>query len=555
MKKIFYFILGLSLASFGVASCDLDINKDPYDVTTLNLSQLLTAAEYEVGINFAEGYYLNSNFSSYVHQTVSREIDNYSLIASYSTLGNTWNQSYRYAIKNCDKLIEVGDETENAIYAGIGRIMRAYTYMNLVDLWGDVPYSEANKEGIEQPKCDPGAEIYKDLLKTLNAAIANLKDENAKNSFKPKDNDLFYRGDVTKWIKVANTLKLRLLVQSRLAKGEMEGWASELSALISENNFIGKGEDFQFPHTSAITPQDERKSGWVDEYKGTQKSVFISPWFHECLHGLAYNFKSNPMRGIEDPRVPYYFFNQITEEKDAANKTDYRDGAFVSIMFGSNSGLTSNTQEASMTVVGIYPVGGRFDDGKGAKVGADDGNGIAPDKMIQAYSVPFMKAELALAGEIGGDAKTFLKEGIEASIDHVNAVVKASDPKVELISAETTTTFVDEVLAKYDAADNDKKLEIVMTQKWIANFYNPIESYNDIRRTGYPTLFKGDENNMAWTPYAQEVSPAMSLTSYPLSSLLDYPRIMWYPQNEIDANPNISNSGRVVSKKTVFWDK
>ena len=93
-----------------------------------------------------------------------------------------------------------------------------------------------------------------------------------------------------------------------------------------------------------------------------------------------------------------------------------------------------------------------------------------------------------------------------------------------------------------------------MTQKWVANFYNPVEAYNDIRRTGYPLLFKGDENNMAWTPYAQTIEATESLTSFNLVTILDYPRVMWYPNGEVTVNPNITNNGRVVSEKTVFWD-
>ena len=84
MKRKFIQILSTVAAVITVSACNLDINKDPYAVTTLDFAQVLTAAEYEVGINFAEGHYLNSNFSAYVHQTVSREIDNYSLVANYS---------------------------------------------------------------------------------------------------------------------------------------------------------------------------------------------------------------------------------------------------------------------------------------------------------------------------------------------------------------------------------------------------------------------------------------------------------------------------------------
>lgn len=553
MKKLAY-ILSTALVSLTVASCNLDINKDPYAVTDLDLTQLLTCTEYEVGATFGPGSYLNANFSAYVHHTVSREIDNYSLVASYSTLGNTWAQAYRYAIKNCDALISEGDANGNAIYAGIGRILRAYTYMYMVDLWGNVPYSEANKAEFETPKCDDSAAIYNDLLKSINDAIANFKDQDAKNELKPGANDLFYKGDVAKWIKCANTLKLKLLVQSRLAKSKINGWADELSALLAENNFIGDGEDLQFPHSSATTPSDERNQAWVDEYNGGQKTVFISPWFYECMNGDTYNWKNNPFRSIVDPRIPYYFYNQAKPGQDATNKTDYRNGAFISIVFGSNSGYTSNTQEGSMTTLGIYPCGGLYDDGSAQKVGAKTGNGTAPDKMLQAYSVPFMKAELVLAGETSGDAKALLGEGIAASFNHVINTSKASDNKTPSISELAGNEFINAVLTRFESANAEGKMEILMTQKWVANFFNPVEAYNDIRRTGYPVMFTGDAQNMAYSPYTQTVEAHEGLTQFNLVNLLKYPRIMWYPQAETQVNPNVTNEGRVVSNKAVFWD-
>ena len=554
MKRKFYTLIGTALAALALSGCNLDINKDPYVVTNLNFDQLLTATEYEVGINFAEGNYLNANFSAYVHHTVSREIDNYSLVASYATLGNTWEQAYKFSIKNCDALIENADKSGDAICAGIGRVLRTHVYLNLVDLWGDVPYSEANVAGIDKPKADKSVDIYNALLESLNAAIANFNDEKAANANAPADNDLFFKGDVKKWIKAANTLKLKLLVQSRLAKSQVKDWKSELDALLAGDNFLADGEDLQFPHSTAMTPSDERNSGYVDEYQGGQKTVYISPWFYECMSGNTYNWKDNPFVRIKDPRIPYYFYNQVAADGDAANKTDYRDGAFISIVFGSNSGFTSMTQEKAMTTLGIYPVGGKFDKGEGTPIDAKSGNGIAPDKMLMAYSVPFMKAELILAGEASGDAKEELKKGIASSIAHVNSVTAAADPTAPKLEGDAVTDFIDAVLAKYDAANDNRKMEIVMTQKWIANFYNPVEAYNDIRRTGYPVLFKGDAENLAWSPYAQEVEATPGLVSFELVNLLDFPRILYYPQSETTVNPNITNKGRIVSSKNVFWD-
>ena len=271
------------------------------------------------------------------------------------------------------------------------------------------------------------------------------------------------------------------------------------------------------------------------------------------MNGKTTNFTDNPFRGIKDPRTNYYYFNQLTASAPANNPIEYRDGAFVSIMFGGNSGNSSFTQESAMTVLGIYPVGGKYDDGKGGKIDAKSGNGVAPDKMLQAYSVPFMLAELVLAGDHTGNAADLLEEGILASIYHVNAVSKGSNASVPTISDADAAAFAEEVVAKFNAASAEEKMEILMTQKWVANFYNPVEAYNDIRRTGYPVLFTGN-NGYAYSPFAQTVEASSSLTQFNIVSLLDYPRALWYPLGETSVNKNITNEGRVLADKTVFWD-
>lgn len=559
MKNKIFYLFGAGVMALSLTGCDLDINYDPYAVTDLDVAQLLTSTELDVAVTFAEGNYINTPLESYVQHTTSREADNYSMRGGSSWLGNTWEAAYKYAVKNCDEVIKQGEEAGDAVYAGIGRVLRVYTYMNLVDLWGNVPYSEANA-GIESPKADSSLVIYNDLLAELNKAIANFQDTEAANPLSIGKNDLFYKGDKAKWLKAANTLKLKLLVQSRKAKAGITNWQTELDNLLAENNFIGDGEDLQFPHSDTKTPSDERKAGFKDEYEGGQKSMWINPWFYEILNGKTYNVKQNPLVGVVDPRIPYYYVNQLKATDDAMNLTDYRDGAFLSIFPGSNSGHSSENQEQAMTCIGIYPVGGKYDDGQGGKIDGKSGNGIAPDKMLQAYSVPFMKAELVLTEGVAGDAKQLLQDGIKASIAHVNAVTKASNATVPLIGDAAVDAFLMSVNSLYDAATAEKKLEIVMTEKWIANFFNSIEAYNDIRRTGYPVLFKGNEERKIYTPYDQAVAatPLPEPLAFDCNVILDYPRIMWYPDAETQLNnANINNTTRgitLTSYANVFWD-
>lgn len=555
VKSLIYILGSVTLLS---TSCSkyLDINDDPNKPTTAELSKLLSGAEKEVGMSYSPGEYIGSALPSYVFHQSSREVDNFSLTASQAALGNTWLQAYVYGLKNTNGVIRNAEATDNLRYAGIAKLLKAYSFANLVDLWGDIPYTEFDVTGNYKPVADPSKNIYNDLLVLIDEAIGNLTNTESVNLLKPGTDDIIYGGDINKWIRMGNTLKLKLLVNSRKAKSDITDWNSKLSALLSENNFMKTGEDFEFKHTAKDNPE-ERNPAYAGEYLGGQSTFYISPWIYEIMTGKTLNVKNNPFADITDPRVPYFWVEQIADDASAQNETDYRDGGFVSIFFASNSSYSGNDQRSTSTFIGIYPCGGKYDDGKGGKCDKSVGTGIAPEKMLQAYSVPFLLAELYLTGEASGDAKEMLKAGIERSISHVNTVSQAAKggATVPTISTDDTNAFTTKILARYDAASgNESKLNIVMTQKWIANFFNSVEAYTDMRRTGYPVVISSGTTS-AQSPYKSSKSPELGPVSIPLKGINAFPRAMWYPISEVTRNPNITNDGRNIASKLLFWDK
>lgn len=568
MKKNIY-IFGLLVLLLLNVSCGkyLDINDDPYKPTEAQIGKVLTGSQVEMANVFAPGYYIGPSLSSYTFHLTIKEVDNFGLIPSFPSLGNTWQQAYVFALKNIDFVIDEGIKENNMIYAGIGKLMKAYLFAGLVDIWGDIPFSEFNKvDDTKSPKIDSSKDIYNGLLDLIDEAVQDLSmkevEGNPINTLKPGSDDLIYGGDVEKWKRMANTLELKLLVNSRKAKGEVPEWSSRLNNLLAKKDFIKAGEDFEFKHTAKDNP-DERHPGYVDEYLGGQKGQFISPWLYETMVGKDVNVKDNPFKNIKDPRIPYYWYNQITTKGQAQNETDYRDGSFVSIFFASNSSYAGNDQGQTMSCIGIYPCGGKFDYGddeanaEGLKplVNKDVGNGVAPEKMLQAYSVPFMLAELYLTGEAQGDAREALKNGIEASIAHVNAVAQGSDKEVPAIEEEAKETFINKVLEVFDASDNDGKLKVVMTQKWIANFYHPVEAYTDMRRTGYPKIVDTSFGSKAQSPYASDRSGVVGPVDIPLGGINGYQRALYYPTSEVTRNNNVTNVDRNVMNPVLFWDK
>jgi hypothetical protein len=188
---------------------------------------------------------------------------------------------------------------------------------------------------------------------------------------------------------------------------------------------------------------------------------------------------------------------------------------------------------AEYTTYGVYPVGGLFDKDqfKQATVNDATGQGIYP--MITNFMMKFAIAESILTLNVPGDARTYLEEGIRASLQKVMDLGdQLEGPPAEFKpTADEVNTYVNTVLAKYDAASADGKLEVVIDQAYVASFGNGIEAYNNYRRTGYPILTPVVDNN--------EAGP--------------FPRRLVYVVDEIGANANVPKDYSV--SLPVFWDK
>lgn len=564
MKNIVKLFLALSIVLY-LGSCTsdyLDINKSPNSPTAPELNQLLPGSQYYMVQALGQGNFIGYGLSSYVHYLNPREDSNYGMGPTANNPYNSWNYFYTYVLKDFDAIIEFAEPNENLIYAGIAKTLKAYVFSVMVDVWGDVPYSEYNLEEILAPSPDKDKDIYNTLIALLEEGRADLQNSNAANGIKPGKDDFFYGGDADKWVRLNNTIKLRLLLHSRKAKSDITDWQGKFNALMSENAFItlndktGVRDDFQFWYSSNTNPSDERHPAF-SSYTG-QHTAYISPFFYETMMGQTYNTTDNPFAGIKDPRVPYYFYNQVKSNEDPPNGYEYRNGNFMSIFFATMGTYSGSDNRGQMTKYGIYPIGGKYDDGKGGSTALKDAYGIAPHKMITYAALKFMLAELVLAGETTGDARTLLSEGIRESIVHINTVVDNNAAKGNSAPRLTTTdseAYIEAILAKYDAANADGKMRIVMTQKWIHNFMNPIDAYTDYRRTGYPVLF--NPNNTQNPGYG--VNPSgdtdKSDARVEIATLASYPRSLYYPTNsETELNPNMPQKNN-VSVPLVFWDK
>jgi len=551
-KKIYYIKTFTALVMFALVlpSCQkfLDVNKNLNSPTAVPVALLLSNAEVAIAGNTALGSGLGSIASVYTHQTTGRVGAD-----RYGAGSAGWEGLYG-AIKDLDVIIKQGTAETRYTYAGVAKILKAYAFSVLVDVYGDCPFSEFNKfeAGIKQPKFDKGSDIYPQLIKLIDEGIADIKNT-APNASKPANDDYIYKGNTTNWIKAANTLKLKLYTQVRL----VQDVKAQVAALLASPTTLinSQAESFMLPYGPYGTTDDRHPA--YGDYNATQRgSQLFSPWLYEIMKGKNANILTN----ITDPRIPYYIYNQKSATGTPENCTDYRDGGFISILFGSSGPCRDGSNSSTYSLLGLYPAGGRYEDNGAATIttltplGA--GTGALPHQFITYADRLYLEAELINAGVVTGDEKALFSKALDESflqMDYIitNYIKPGSAGKAQVVPAiatlAATTTYKTAVLAAYDkAATASKRLEYIMTEKWINRIENPVDSWTDYRRTKFPVLFSpapiGTVTSVT-TPEPKTV---------PVSNDRAYPWSLPFSTNEISLNSS-SPPQKVPESYRVFW--
>jgi hypothetical protein len=555
MEKYKKILLALIILLAGCTKNFLDVNTDPNNPSKATLGLLLTHVEKSIADGLSVNTGLTNITAVYMHQVTTRENpDQYGITGGSTYTSSPWDFLYAGPLQDLELMISQAEADQNVTYSGIAKILKAYTFSQMVDIWGDIPFSEANKLSSAShnayPKWDKSADIYPQLFALLDDGLADLTNTTALNKVVPTTEDIIYSGSTAKWIHAAKTIKLKLYNQVR----KVQDVSSLVAALVAEGDLIQSGEDFEFQYGSKSSP-DERNPGFLD-YEAGQRTYDMSPWMFRILKG------QNPeiLTGIKDPRIPYYYYNQMTASSSTreGNPTEYRDGAFVSIVFGSISKNRDFAIDGSQTVFGVYPVGGRYDDGGHIKVTGPSGTGAAPYRFITYADRMYIQAELANAGLIPDVAPTYFQQAVEASFKQVDHVVSKVVPATAQIpqtapatmwvpsavapvppAAATTgwlvKSYITSVMALYNAATTGRQLELIMTEKWISQFGCNVDTWTDYRRTGYPIVFNPLDPTQA--PGGQVISPADGFV-IPVTLTNPIPWTVVWPTSDLSINPN-----------------
>lgn len=444
-KKInIIWLTALSVILLFIPSCtkkDFDINSpNPNQPSTVTPDFVLSAALAssanivlggdESFANFWMGYW-----SPYGEQSPS--VLSYNLTTS-SYSGN-WDDSY-ITLENYKFIEDNSRLAERAYFLAISKIMIAFHYQRLVDLYNNVPYTQALNSTQPFPKFDSAEFIYKDLVVQLDSAITIINGADPATVDDPANSDVMFQGNMAEWIKFSHTLKLKILLRQTLAPGGPAYITQSLTGLTTAD-FLGAGED------AGINP------GYSNSSVAQQSPLWRSVGYNTdgspsggYLYTRANSYAVNFLLGTNDPRVEQFY-----------DTNSY--GAYQGRAFGSS------------------------DVGQGNSVISGFGPGILASVSMDAYIIPafeslFLQAEAAQRGYIPGDPSVLFKQAVTESF----RLLSVPD------YATAAQTFYSQNSDKVNIDVSTDKIKTIILQKWVAlNAYDPLESYSDWRRLGIPS--------------------------------------------------------------------
>lgn len=426
MKKNIIYILALTALSFSSCNKELDeVNTNPNSTENAQADYLLTGAIK----NGADAYWgttnnMNSSLLFVQQWAKVQYTEEDRFIYSNSSFTSLWSTLYATTITSLNKIIEIGNATGNSNYRGVALTLRSWSFLLLTDAYGDIPYTQAGKlSQFITPAYDKQKDVYFGLLDDLKLA-KNALDASGKTI----SGDIIYSGDINKWKKLANSLRLRIALriadkEPAKAKQVLDEIKADGDLFIADNSEIAQ-------LIYSISPQQNPVSAQFD----TRDDYRISKTIVDKLFSL------------NDPRLPIY-----ASKTQTATPQEY---------IGLPNGLT-NSEASNLGFAKTSKPGTYF---------------LAPQSPAVFFSYAellFDRAEAAARGLTAENAADLYKQGIIASLKQFG------------ISDAAANAYAGQAATQYDASNYKKSIG---EQKWLALFGQGLEAWAERRRLDYPQL-------------------------------------------------------------------
>lgn len=494
MKSIIKFAIVLMVTGL-LASCEgyLDVNTDPNNPTSVTPNLVLPVAQLYTAQFQSEdrglshlGNMLMVNWSQSDGFSWYTDEARYNVTSSFYS--QIFNNTYPNTLKQYQILFNLEDE-KYVNYKAIAMIMKSFHYQQLVDCYGDVPYTEALGRSKEAtPVYDDAQAIYDDLIVQINAAIELIKTAPALAAV-PGDDDAMFGGNMTDWIRFANTLKIRILTRQSDMPGRSAYITEELAKIASEGHgYITSDVGVNPGYVKDVNKQNPMWEDLGTDVSGTKTMNNNAT----CASAYVLNF----LTSANDPRIDRLY------EKPATGHLGVPQGL-----------LDYDT-----------PVVDQYAPDKVSNIGP----GIlkSPDMDAIIFTLAehyFNLAELRQKNIIttGPSAQALYESGITASFLYLD------------LDEEAAEEYYTQSKSLVGWSPSSNKLEAIITQKWIAvNGLTAEQSWFDYSRTGYPSGLP--------IPLNYNATP-------------DRPVRLFYPAGEYSSNgANVPTQPNAFTAK-IFW--
>jgi hypothetical protein len=501
-------ISAIFLVFFGLVSCDKgfdEMNVNPIALTSVDPSFQLNSAI----VNTAPGYGNLSYETTIVKQMIT-PFSGQGAAANFNqdnrgVAAGNWNNFYEGNVKELtDVIAKTKDLPARSNLYNMARIWNAYTFMQLTDTYGDIPYNQAGKNflsGISTPIYDSQESIYTAILTELETASAALDATKARVT-----TDVLYDGDITRWKRFGYSLLLR--AGMRLSKVNPTK-AAEIVAKAVAGGVMQSNTDNAILRHNPTFPNPPGSS-----LNGGQSAFFY----------LAEDFVTH-LKNANDPRLASIAVRYVGAAS-GAQQVESRANRTPAIQIGMPLGFDNTTISTAFRASNLVSLNDYSQLDRTRLAGLN-----APSFLVTYAQTQLLLAEASFRNWTIGTPGTFYSNGIRAHMQ-------------QFVGYGASSVITDAAINTFVAANPltvGKQLEEINTQYWVASFLIGPETWANFRRSGFP--------NLTPNPF-----PGKDLKTEP------FIRRLTYTDAELNVNKTnvqaaIARQGADIMDTRIWWDK